>query len=34
MDFLRAHGQLLRLATYDRRLAAAAAALGFELAEL
>jgi predicted nucleic acid-binding protein len=34
MDFLRAHGQTLHLATYDRRLAAAAAALGFPLAEL
>ena len=30
MVFLRAHGQDLRLATYDRRLAEAARLLGFE----
>lgn len=29
MDFLRAHGQSIEVATYDERLAAAAAALGF-----
>ena len=34
MDFLRGHGLTLRLATYDRRFAAAAMALGFPLAEL
>ena len=34
MDFLRAQGQTLRLATYDQRLAAAARRLGFELAEV
>ena len=32
MDFLRAQGQTLSLATYDQRLAAAAQALGFPLA--
>ena len=34
MVFLRAHNQSLELATYDRRLAAAATALGFPLADL
>ena len=34
MDFLRAQGQMLQLATYDQRLAAAAQALGFPLAEV
>ena len=34
MVFLRANGQTIRLATYDARLAAAAQALGFELAAL
>ena len=34
MDFLRGQGQTLELASYDRRLAAAAAALGFPLAEV
>ena len=34
MDFLRAEGQTLELATYDKRLAAAANALGFSLAQL
>lgn len=34
MDFLRAQGQTLELATYDQRLAAAAQALGFPLAEV
>ena len=34
MDFLRAQGQTIRLATYDARFAAAAQALGFELAAL
>ena len=34
MDFLRANGQTIKLATYDRRLAAAAQALGFPLTEL
>ena len=29
MDFLRAHGQSIEVVTYDERLAAAAAALGF-----
>jgi predicted nucleic acid-binding protein len=33
MDFLRQQGQSLALATYDQRLAAAAAALGFALAD-
>ena len=32
MDFLRTQGQMLTLATYDQRLAAAATALGFALA--
>ena len=32
MDFLRAHGQTLQLASYDQRLMTAAAALGFTLA--
>ena len=32
MDFLRAQGQTLELATYDQRLAAAASELGFPLA--
>jgi hypothetical protein len=31
MDFLRADGQSISLATYDKRFAAAAAALGFSL---
>jgi predicted nucleic acid-binding protein len=31
MDFLRAHGQTIELATYDVRLAQAATALGFPL---
>jgi predicted nucleic acid-binding protein len=30
-DFLREHGQSVRIASYDARLNAAAAALGFEL---
>ncbi len=30
LHFLRAHGQAMRLASYDERLATAAAALGFE----
>ena len=34
MVFLRAGGQTIEIATYDSRLAAAAAALGFELAVL
>ena len=34
MDFLRSHGQTLHLASYDKRLAAAATALGFQLSEL
>ncbi len=34
MDFLRGQGQQLELATYDQRLAAAAMALGFPLAEV
>jgi len=34
MDFLRARGLTLSLATYDKRLAAAAIAIGFSLAEL
>lgn len=34
MDFLRSHGQTLELASYDKRLAAAAQALGFALAEV
>ena len=33
MDFLRSQGQQLELATYDRRLAAAATVLGFPSAE-
>lgn len=33
MDFLRQQGQSLALATYDQRLAAGAAALGFALAD-
>ena len=33
MDFLRAQGQTLRLASYDQRLAAAAQALGFGLVD-
>jgi hypothetical protein len=33
MDFLRLQGQPLALATYDQRLAAAAATLGFALAD-
>ncbi len=32
MDFLRAHGQTLQLASYDQRLMSAATALGFALA--
>jgi predicted nucleic acid-binding protein len=31
MDYLRADGQSIRLATYDKRFAAAAAALGFSI---
>lgn len=34
MDFLRGQGQALELATYNQRLAAAAAALGFPPAEI
>jgi hypothetical protein len=34
MDFLRANGQTFAVATYDRRLAAGATALGFPLAAL
>jgi predicted nucleic acid-binding protein len=34
MDFMRARGQRVHLATYDRRLADAAAALDFPLADL
>jgi predicted nucleic acid-binding protein len=34
MDHLRGHGQHLRLASYDRRVNAAARAMGFGLAEL
>ena len=34
MDFLRGQGQTLELATYDQRLATAAKALGFPLAEV
>ena len=34
MVFLRANSQTIRLASYDKRLTAAAAALGFELAAL
>ncbi len=34
MDFLRAQGQTLALATYDQRLAAAAKALGFSLTKV
>ena len=34
IDYLSRNGQTLQLATYDRRLAAAAAALGFPLAAL
>ena len=34
MHYLRARGQTFRLATYDRRLAAAATALGFSLVAL
>ena len=34
MDFLRDQGQTLVVATYDQRLAAAAMALGFPLAEV
>ena len=34
MDFLRTRGQAVQLASYDKRLAAAAIALGFPLAEL
>jgi hypothetical protein len=33
MDYLRQQGQSLTLATYDQRLAAGAAALGFALAD-
>ena len=33
MDFLRAHGQTVELASYDVRLASAAVALGFSLAK-
>jgi predicted nucleic acid-binding protein len=33
MDFLRANGQAIELATYDHRLAAAAKALGIDLAK-
>ncbi len=31
MDFLRARGQVLKIATFDTRLAAAARAMGFEI---
>ncbi len=34
MNFLRARGLTLRVATYDRRLIAAATALGFSLADI
>jgi hypothetical protein len=34
MDFLRAHGQSIELATYDQRLASAAKALGFDLSDI
>ncbi len=34
MDFLRGHGQTIELATYDRRLAEGAVALGFPLTKL
>ncbi len=34
MDFLRSHGQTIELATYDRRLAAAAQGLGFALTDV
>ena len=34
MDFLRAHGQTIEVATYDTRLAAAAVALGFRSADI
>jgi predicted nucleic acid-binding protein len=34
MDFLRSHGQSVELATYDRRLAAAAQSLGFALTDV
>ena len=34
MDFLRAHGQTIEVATYDTRLAAAAVALGFRPADI
>lgn len=34
MDFLRSQGQVIELATYDRRLAAAAKALGFALTDV
>lgn len=34
MDFLRAQGQTLSLATYDQRFAAAAQSLGFQLAQV
>jgi hypothetical protein len=33
-DFLREHGQSVRIASYDARLNAGAAALGFELCHL
>jgi predicted nucleic acid-binding protein len=33
MDFLRANGQHIELATYDRRLASAATAMGIALAD-
>jgi predicted nucleic acid-binding protein len=33
MDFLRANGQVIQLATYDRRLASAASAMGIALAD-
>jgi predicted nucleic acid-binding protein len=33
MDFLRANGQHIRLATYDQRLASAATAMGIGLAD-
>lgn len=34
MEFLRGQGQVLELATYDQRLAAAATTLGFALAQV
>ena len=34
MDYLRAHGQTVELASYDTRLASAAAALGFAVTKI